>query len=49
MKRLLLISTSTVYGTQYLEHAFDELTGLLGTTARVLFVPYALKDRDAYT
>jgi dipeptidase E len=48
MKRLLLISTSTVYGTQYLEHAFEELRSLLGATARVLFVPYALKDMDGY-
>ena len=49
MKRLLLISTSTVYGTRYLEHAYDEITSMLGSIARVLFVPYALKDRDAYT
>ena len=48
MKQLLLISTSRVFGTRYLEHAFDELTGLMGTTKRVLFVPYALKDRDRY-
>jgi dipeptidase E len=48
MKRLLLISTSTVFGTQYLEHAFDEITSLFGNAARVLFVPYALKDRDGY-
>ena len=48
MKHLLLISTSTVFGTQYLEHAFGEIGDLLGTTTRVLFVPYALKDRDGY-
>jgi dipeptidase E len=48
MRQLLLISTSTVHGTAYLEHAFDELRGLLGGRGRVLFVPYALKDRDAY-
>jgi len=48
MKHLLLISTSTVFGTQYLEHAFDEISSLFGATARVLFVPYALKDRDGY-
>src|SRR5262245_26840732 len=47
-KHLLLISTSTVFGTRYLQHAFDELKGLLGATTRVLFVPYALKDRDKY-
>ena len=49
MKHLLLISTSTVFGTQHLEHAFDELAGLFGTAARVLFIPYALKDWNGYT
>jgi dipeptidase E len=48
MKRLLLISTSTVFGTNYLEHAFGEITSLFGGSRRVLFVPYALKDRDSY-
>jgi dipeptidase E len=48
MKRLLLISTSTVYRTSYLEHAFDEIRNLLGATSRVLFVPYALKDMNGY-
>jgi dipeptidase E len=48
MKRLLLISSSTVFGTRYLEHAFDEIRHLLGSTRRVLFIPYALKDRNGY-
>jgi len=47
-RRLLLISTSTVFGTQYLEHALPELRDFLGGTRRVLFIPYALKQRDAY-
>ena len=47
-RRLLLISTSTVFGTRYLEHAYEELRALLAGARRVLFVPYALKDRDAY-
>jgi dipeptidase E len=46
--RLLLISTSTVHGTGYLEHALPELRDLLGDIRRVLFIPFALKDRDAY-
>ncbi len=46
--RLLLISTSTVFGTRYLEHAFGELRDVLAGARRVLFIPYALKDRDAY-
>jgi dipeptidase E len=47
-RRLLLISTSTVFGTRYLEHAFDELRDVLSGVSRVLFVPFALRDRDAY-
>src|SRR5262245_22333639 len=48
MKHLLLISSSRVFGTRYLEHAFDEIRSWLGATRRVLFVPYALKDHDGY-
>jgi dipeptidase E len=47
-RRLLLISTSTVHGTAFLEHAFEELRDFLGSTSRVLFVPYAFKDHQAY-
>jgi dipeptidase E len=47
-RRLVLISTSTVFGTRYLEHAFPELRDALGDARRVLFVPYALRDRDGY-
>jgi dipeptidase E len=47
-RRLCLVSTSTVFGTRYLEHAFPELRDTLGDVRRVLFVPYALQDRDAY-
>jgi len=47
-KRLLLLSTSTVHGTGYLEHALPELDDFLGDARRVLFVPFALKDVDAY-
>jgi len=46
--RLLLISTSTVYGTGYLDHAESEIRDHLRGVRRVLFVPYALHDRDAY-
>ena len=48
MPRLLLISTSTVFGTRYLEHAQAELRDVLSGVGRVLFVPFALKDHDAY-
>ena len=45
---LLLISTSTVHGTPYLEHAFGPLADFLGPVRRVLFIPYALQDRAGY-
>ncbi len=48
MSQLLLISTSTVFGTGYLEHAASELRAILGDRRRVLFIPYALRDHDAY-
>ncbi len=47
-KRLLLISNSTLYGGGYLDHAETEIRDFLGTVRRVLFVPFALYDRDAY-
>jgi dipeptidase E len=47
-RRLLLISTSTVHGTAYLEHAFEELRDFLGGASSILFLPYALKDHQAY-
>jgi dipeptidase E len=48
VRRLLLISTSTVHGTGYLDHAEEEIRDHLAMVRRVLFVPYALHDRDAY-
>lgn len=47
-KRILLLSTSTVHGGQYLDYAEAELRDFLGGVRRVLFVPFALHDRDAY-
>lgn len=49
VKRLLLISNSTLYGSGYLDHAEEEIQNFLGNLKRVLFVPFALYDRDAYT
>jgi dipeptidase E len=48
MKRLLLISNSTLYGSGSLDHAEAEIRSFLGDLKRVLFVPYALFDRDKY-
>jgi dipeptidase E len=47
-KRVLLISNSTLYGSGYLDHAETEIRDFLGTIGEVLFIPYALYDRDAY-
>ena len=47
--QLLLVSNSTLYGSGYLDHAETEIRDFLGSDLkRVLFVPYALHDRDAY-
>jgi dipeptidase E len=48
MKRLLLISNSTLHGSGYLDHAEPEIRETLGSSKRVLFVPFALYDRNAY-
>jgi dipeptidase E len=47
-KRLLLISNSTLHGSGYLDHAEAEIRSFLGDVKRVLFVPFALHDRDGY-
>ena len=49
MKRLLLLSSSRVHGGGYLDHAESEIRAFLKGVQRVLFVPYALHDRDGYT
>ena len=47
--RVLLLSSSVVYGSGYLDHAESEIRDFLGgAVRRVLFVPYALHDRDGY-
>jgi len=48
--RLLLISNSTLHGSGYLDHCAEAIVSFLGPSiTRVLFVPYAVHDRDAYT
>ena len=46
--RVLLISNSTLYASGYLDHAESEIRDFLKDAQRVLFVPYALYDRDSY-
>jgi len=47
-QRVLLISNSTLYGSGYLDHAAAEMRDFLGDLKQVLFVPYALYDRETY-
>lgn len=47
-KRILLISNSTLFGSGYLDHAEAEIRSFLGAAKSVLFVPFALHDRDRY-
>ena len=46
--RILLISSSTVYGRGYLDHVEQQIKSFLGNSEKVLFFPFALFDRDAY-
>lgn len=46
--RILLISNSTVYGRDYLDHVEREIKSFLGPNKSVLFFPFALFDREAY-
>lgn len=50
MKKLLLVSTSTTHGTGYLEHCGPQILNHFHGAGleHVLFVPYALADRDGY-
>lgn len=48
-KRILLLSSSTVFGSGYLDHAEEEIRDFFGPINRVLFVPFALHDYATYT
>lgn len=47
-RRLLLISNSTLHGSGYLDHAETDIRAFLRGCRHILFVPYAMHDRDAY-
>ena len=47
-RRVLLVSSSTCHPTGFLDHAESELRDFLGAVRRVLFLPWALRERDAY-
>lgn len=49
-RRLLLVSNSTLHGGGYLEHCQQQIRDFFGKDVkRILFIPYALHDRDAYS
>jgi len=50
-RQVMLLSSSNCHGFSYLEHAKKDLLEFLAKSnvSRVLFVPYALNDHDAYT
>ena len=48
LRRILLLSTSTLFGGGYLEYAEDEVRHFLANIKRILFVPFALHDHAAY-
>jgi dipeptidase E len=49
MMRLFLLSNSTQHGQGYLDHAMPAVRDFLGPVRRLVFVPFALRDRVAYT
>jgi dipeptidase E len=47
--RLLLLSNSTQHGQGYLDYAMPEIRDFLGSVRRLVFVPFALHDREGYS
>jgi dipeptidase E len=47
--RLFLLSNSTQHGQGYLDHAMPAIRDFLGPVRKLVFVPFALRDRVAYT
>ncbi len=48
MRKLLLISSSRVHGSGFLEHCLVAIDEHLQPVERILFVPYALAEHDQY-
>lgn len=49
MTEFLLLSNSTNHGEGYLDHAIEAILETLGAVRSILFVPFALQDREGYT
>lgn len=48
MSRLLLVSNSTLHGSGYLDHVETEIRDFLRDARKIVFVPFALYDRNQY-
>jgi len=48
LRRLLLISNSTLHGSGYLDHVEKEIRDFVGDRSGVIFVPFAVHDWKAY-
>ncbi|MCH9651026.1 MAG: dipeptidase PepE [Deltaproteobacteria bacterium] len=48
MRKILLISSSKVYGSGYLDHCSQQIDDFLEGIETILFVPFALADHEGY-
>jgi dipeptidase E len=48
VRKLLLISNSTLHGSGYLDHAEKEIRDSVGSKSKIVFVPYAVHDLREY-
>ncbi len=48
MKNILLASTSTIYGSDYLSYLLPELKSFFNTIDKILFIPYARPSGISY-
>jgi dipeptidase E len=47
-RKILLLSTSTLFGGGYLDYAEAEIRDFLSAVGEVLFIPFALRNQDGY-
>jgi len=48
MKQLIIASTSTIYGSKYLEYLFEDLTWFFKQSKKIVFIPYARPSGISY-
>ena len=48
MKKLLIVSTSTIHGKPYLEYLFDEIKDFFIGVSKIIFIPYARPSGMTY-